>query len=287
MDYLVNNPGWAISVPEWAVVTPDVNTLFNYQITYEKGACILHQLRYILGDTLFFSGMRAYSADTTLRFKNATTVDFNGKINQISGNNYDWYFNDWIFQPNNPEYVNSYDFTNLGGGQWRVDFATTQQQTTPAFFRMLLNVKVIFTDNSDTTVRFMNDLNNQSFSWTFGKQPSTLVFDAKNDIVLKQAVTLLGVSSSRSCSEKFKLMNNVPNPATYSTKIIFETSVPMPVRLDVLDLTGKVLSSADHGICQKGNHTIDLDCSTLAPGIYFYRMQAGDESQVRKMVIQK
>ncbi len=55
--YLSTNSGWAISNPAWAVTTPPLNTLFDYSITYMKGACVLHQLRYVLGDSLFFATM--------------------------------------------------------------------------------------------------------------------------------------------------------------------------------------------------------------------------------------
>src|SRR4030095_3010145 len=53
-SYLSSNPGWPMYNPQWAVITPDNNTLFNYAITYAKGACVLHMLRYVLQDTTVF-----------------------------------------------------------------------------------------------------------------------------------------------------------------------------------------------------------------------------------------
>ncbi|MCK7521972.1 MAG: hypothetical protein MZV64_31960 [Ignavibacteriales bacterium] len=58
-SYLSGNPGWAISNPNWAVTTPSTNTLFNYAITYAKGACVLHLQEYVLGDTQFFNGLES------------------------------------------------------------------------------------------------------------------------------------------------------------------------------------------------------------------------------------
>ncbi|MCX6162355.1 MAG: M1 family aminopeptidase, partial [Ignavibacteriae bacterium] len=72
-SYMSGNPGWALSVPSWDVTTPDANTLFNFAITYCKGSCVLHLLRYTLGDTVFFNGLRAYASDTVnFRLKNST-----------------------------------------------------------------------------------------------------------------------------------------------------------------------------------------------------------------------
>jgi aminopeptidase N len=285
-NYMISNPGWAISVPEWAIATPDVNTLFNYAVTYEKGACALHQLRYLLTDTVFFTAMRSYASDTNFRFKNASVADFNAKINEVSGNNYDWYFTDWIFQPNQPTYNNTYNFQDLGNGQWKVNFFTYQEQSTPAFFRMMLEIKVNFSDNSDTTFRFMNDQNYQSYTWTFAKHPVSLVFDPGNNIVLKQATTFVGVPEP-AIGVIFLLLKNIPNPATGSTKIIFETSSPQKIGLEILDVTGKTINSTPYGFYPAGQHTIDLNCTSLAPGVYYYKMTAGKETQVRKMIIVK
>ena len=52
-SYLGGNPGWPIVNPSWAFTPPNVNQLFNFAITYAKGACVLHQLRYVMGDSHF------------------------------------------------------------------------------------------------------------------------------------------------------------------------------------------------------------------------------------------
>ena len=84
-DYLSNNPGWAISVPDWAITTPSMGVLFNNAITYSKGSCVLHMLRYTLGDAQFFQVLQAYCTDTTLRFRSALISDFSGRLIQSPG----------------------------------------------------------------------------------------------------------------------------------------------------------------------------------------------------------
>lgn len=189
-DYLLHNPGWAIYVPDWAIHTPPMGILFNTYITYEKAACVLHQLRYMLGDTLFFHTLQAYCADTNFRFKTATTADFNAKVNEVTGKNYDWYFNAWVYQANHPVYQNTYDFHDIGSGQWQVNFLTHQTQTNASFFPMILELNIRFADSSDTTFRVMNDSDNEYFNWTFKNQPVSFQFDPDDQIVLKQGYTL-------------------------------------------------------------------------------------------------
>lgn len=284
--YLSNNPGWAISVPDWANNTPPTGILFDYYITYMKGACALHQVRYILGDSVFFPMMKAYCADTNLRLKSATIADFNAKVNEITGTSYNWYFTDWIYQPNHPVYQNIYNIEDLGTGEWKINFQASQVQTNPAFFRMILNFRVIFSDLTDTTFRVMNNFNNQLFSWTFTKRPVQFNFDPYGEIVLKEGTTVLGVSSPENPGG-FQLYQNIPNPAANSTKIVYELKRDSHVSLEIRDLSGKIVAVPLDESVSHGKHWVDVDCSLYAPGVYYYTLQAGDYRQTRKMVITK
>jgi aminopeptidase N len=280
------NPDWPIYNPDWANNTPPVGTLFNTSIVYDKAACALHQIRYMLGDTLFFHTMQAYCADTNLKFKSATTAEFNAKVNEVTGANYDWYFTDWIDQPSYPVYQNKYNFEDMGTGQWKVNFQASQVQLIPAFFRMILNFRVIFADLTDTTFRVMNNVNNQTFTWTFNKQPVQFYFDPNNEIVLKQGTTVLGIPNQEKSGE-FHLYQNIPNPVANTTMIVYELQNDCHVHLDIMDVSGKVIASPVNENAVRGKHGVDVDCSLLSPGIYYYTMQAGDYRETRKMIITK
>ncbi|MBK8550267.1 MAG: hypothetical protein IPL53_04085 [Ignavibacteria bacterium] len=192
-SYLSGNPGWPMYNPQWAIVTPSTNELFNTQITYYKGACVLHMLRYTLGDTLFFSAIKSYATDSAggYKYNSAVTDDFTAKISAATGQDLSWFINQWVKEPNHPVYGNYYNFTSLGGGIWKARFIARQTQTNSAFHKMPLVLKLSFSSASDTSVRIMNDYNYQVFDFTFNRQPTALVFDPNNDIVLKQGSTTL------------------------------------------------------------------------------------------------
>jgi hypothetical protein len=195
-SYLSGNPGWPMYNPSWAVVTPDNNTLFNFAITYARGSAVLHMLRYSLGDSLFFAALKSYATDVVdFKFGNVVTADFITKISQVAGQDMSWFFA-WVYQANHPVYGNTYNITNLGGGQWQVAFKARQTQTNTGFFPMPLTLKVSFTSGADTTFRVMNSVNNQVFAFRFGRQPTTLAFDPNNDIVIKQGSTTVGSTLS-------------------------------------------------------------------------------------------
>jgi aminopeptidase N len=285
--YLSNNPGWAISNPEWAINTPSNNILFDYSITYLKGSCVLHQLRYVLGDSLFFETMQSYCSDTNYKYGSATISDFNAKVNEVTGADYNWFFDEWIFQPNHPIYQNLYDFENQGNGQWRVNFLAKQVQTNAPFFKMPVEVLVRFADASDTTFRVMNDVNNQQFSWTVNKQPVSFKFDPDKQIVLKGGSTVVGINEDLSAGAQANLLQNYPNPAVTSTRISYDINASMMVSLEITDMLGMLIMHPVEKYQPAGHYELDIDCSKLPAGNYLYKLSAGNTIQVKKLVIIK
>ncbi|MEI6434079.1 MAG: M1 family aminopeptidase [Bacteroidota bacterium] len=285
--YLSQNPGWAISEPSWAVTTPSVNVLFNYAITYTKGACVLHQLRYVLGDSLFLATLKSYCADTNMKFKSATIPDFIGKVNAVTGDDYTWFFDEWIYQPNHPVYQNTYNFESVGNNLWKVNFFMKQVQTNASFFKMPVEVMVRFSDGTDTTYHVMNDVNYQSFSWTVDKRPVTLVFDPDKQIVLKAGGTVVGTDFMESIKNQTFLYQNTPNPATNVTMISYFLPKSSHVRLELNNLNGNTVGTLVNEFQKMGKHEVMVDCKNFLPGSYIYTITTSEQVLHKKMVIVK
>lgn len=286
-SYLSSNPGWAISVPDWDVTTPNANTLFNYAITYCKGSCVLHLLRYTLGDSLFFAGMKSYATDTAnFKLKNATIPEFFGRMGAVAGQDLTWFYNAWIYQPNHPLYQNTYNFANVGGGQWRINFMAKQTQS--GFFPIPIMLKFSFATGADTTVKVMNSVNNQSYSFFFNRQPTAVVFDPNNEIVIKTASLVMGAEENISSTpDKFELKQNYPNPFNPVTNIEYDIPKNSNVKITVFDLSGKEVSVVINEFKQAGRYSSSFNAMNLASGVYFYKIQAGDFNAVKKMTLIK
>lgn len=284
--YLSGNPGWPIYNPEWAVNTPPNSTLFNYSITYCKSACILHLLRYSLGDEVFFQAIYDYATDTTeFKYKNAVTEDFQASLEQSSGQDLDWFFDNWVKQPNHPKYQNTYNFIDKGNGTWDVEFMVNQTQTNAPFFPIPIEIYIYFMDGTDTTVRVMNDVNNQLFTFNFTVEPINIFFDWTNEIVLKTASLSVGIDDSKIASSGYVLRQNYPNPAKEQTNISFDLPGKTHVRLSVFNITGKKVMDILDADLNKGTHTINSSISDLGRGIYSLRLESDFGSLSRKMVI--
>jgi hypothetical protein len=273
-------------MPEWAITTPDNNTLFNYAVTYCKSSCILHLLRYALGDDLFFQAVYDYATDTAeFKYKNAITEDFQAKFEESTGQDLDWFFDSWVKQPNHPVYANEYNIRNNGDGTWDLNFYANQVQSNAGFFPIPIEIYIYYIGGTDSTIRVMNDVNQQIFTFTFDKQPTNVFFDFHNEIVLKQASLVVGIDEGSIAEQEFRLSQNYPNPVATSTTFTYSLTDESHVSLAIFDLAGKkILDIADS---QKGagTHVVTTDLSGLNAGIYLCWLQAEERTAVIKVSV--
>ncbi len=85
----------------------------------------------------------------------------------------------------------------------------------------------------------------------------------------------------------FGLEQNYPNPFNPTTEIRFSLPEDTRATLTVYNSLGQEVQTVMNQVLPKGNHTVKLDASGLASGMYFYRLQAGNLTQLRKMMLIK
>jgi len=188
--YLKNNPGWPLYHSDWINIAPSSGDLYNEAVSYNKGACVLHQLRYLLGDTVFFKVLKAYATDSGLVFGNAITPDFSTIANKVSGKDLNWFFKEWVYSPNHPEYENQYRIVKKLEGNWQVDLSINQVQADSGIFIMPVEIEISFVDSTKTILKVWNDKRNQTFNFRFLKQAVALRFDPMGNILLKKVKTI-------------------------------------------------------------------------------------------------
>lgn len=85
----------------------------------------------------------------------------------------------------------------------------------------------------------------------------------------------------------FALQQNYPNPFNPSTSITFSIPEAQFVTLKVYNALGQEIKTLVNGVKDAGIHRINFDASALNSGIYFYKIDAGTFSQVKKMTLIK
>ncbi len=83
------------------------------------------------------------------------------------------------------------------------------------------------------------------------------------------------------------LHQNYPNPFNPNTTISFELNNPAEVTLTVFDALGRTITTLLNEQKPTGFHHVDFDASNLSSGIYFYRLEAGEFSQTKRLTLIK
>ena len=86
---------------------------------------------------------------------------------------------------------------------------------------------------------------------------------------------------------EFELFQNYPNPFNPTTTVSFTLPHQSHVRLVLLNLLGKEVMKIAEGDYEAGTHQVQLNASSLASGLYFYKMEAGKFKKVMKMIVSK
>jgi len=99
--------------------------------------------------------------------------------------------------------------------------------------------------------------------------------------------TLLPTSSGtvQRAPRTFALRDCYPNPFNSTTRIAFDLPVTSAVTLNVFDINGRTVTTLAQGTYAAGQHTLLFEGSSLASGMYFYRLRAGAFHDTRKMIL--
>ncbi len=86
---------------------------------------------------------------------------------------------------------------------------------------------------------------------------------------------------------KYDLAQNYPNPFNPTTQIEYSVPARGYVTLKVYNVLGQEVATLYSGLQQPGNYTATFDGSKFSSGVYFYRLQSGNVSVTKKLLLLK
>ena len=131
--------------------------------------------------------------------------------------------------------------------------------------------------NSPKNYSFIDD--NPDLSGTFEYRLKQI--DNNGNFKYSQIVTVTSLPT------KFELWQNFPNPFNPTTTIQYSIPKAEHVTLKVYDELGKEVTTLVNENKEAGQYRVNFNGSNLASGIYFYRMTAGDFTEVKKLMLLK
>jgi hypothetical protein len=86
---------------------------------------------------------------------------------------------------------------------------------------------------------------------------------------------------------EYSLGQNYPNPFNPTTNIKFSVPNNGLVKIVIFDILGRQVGTLLNEVKTAGNYTVDFDASNLSSGAYFYRLEAGNFTETKKMLLVK
>jgi len=199
VNYVTSEPFGSVFVYD----TTDVYRVFDGRLSYNKGAYVLHMLRWVVGDNNFFQGNRNYFTD--YYFDYAKSPDYIAHMETQSGMDLTEFFNDWLYNEGYPTY--NILVNHIPGDSVSVLINQTQSHASVSFFEMPVPV-TFYQGGKDTTFVFNNTFSGQEFRVAYAGTPDSVVFDPELHLLSRNNSLVLSLSE-----DKAPVLSLYPNPA--------------------------------------------------------------------------
>ena len=210
-------------------------------------------------------------------------------MEQVSGQDLDWFFNEWIYGPGYPNYHYSWR-AYPSGNQWLVNIWVDQVQASGGPFTMPINFGVVsavdtvvqtcWIDSDPDTISFISGTN----------QPIALIFDYDNWVLDQHTEIPWAVQTETPVPMRYCLNPAYPNPFNSYTAIGFELPFTCRATLTVWNVLGQKVTTLQDGQIDAGTHRLiwngrnDLG-NEVSSGMYLITLSAPGFHQTEKVVL--
>lgn len=144
--------------------------------SYNKGGCILHMLRNYVGDEAFFKALQNYLSKNA--FTDVEAHELRLSFEDVTGEDLNWFFNQWFYSKGHPELSVSYDYND---SDQTVTLHVEQIQEAegyPEVFELPLTVDIYDASGKVQREKIRVNERSQDFTFKSAKQPALVNFDA-------------------------------------------------------------------------------------------------------------
>ncbi len=257
----------------WCDDTTNVWRIFSGRLSYNKGAYLLHMLRWVMGDYAFYDAILNYIQDPSLRYGYARTSDFVEHAEATHGSDLTWFFDQWFYGQGYPSY--NIHAEKHSSGEIHMYVSQTQSHASVSYFQMPLPIR-FSNGTKDTTVVLNNTYNNQEFVIDMSFDPLQISFDPELWILSNNNTTSMSIQEHDTAIS----LNVSPNPAT--DFITINAQNINFSKISIYDLTGKL--AIEYEFPQTTQSTISVE--TLPKGTYMMHIEGSEVFYNVKIIIQ-
>lgn len=259
----------------WFTDTNNVNRIFDGRLTYNKGAAVLHTLRFILGDSLFFRGLKEFQQNYA--WSTASILDLKSSMQTTTGINLDDYFNQWLFGEGYPIYNIEY-FSDGFNIVVKVDHQTSSTNTT--LFKGPLELKLQST-SGDTVVRVNITQNSNTFVIPSTKIISMVDVDPNNWILNTVGSILPNASLQAVSVQDVAFAESISvYPIPTQQLLYLQSTLSETIHWQLRDVTGHLLNQGRF----EGKQQVSLE--PIQAGMYDLLLQSPSGTCHKKIIKQ-
>jgi len=249
----------------------DENRIFSGRLSYNKGAAIIHNLRFeVQNDNQFFQILQQFQNQYKNSFASAT--DFQTVAQAVTGKNFSDFFNQWYYGEGYPTF--NVDYSKQGDSLVLYVNQTVSAGSVTPFFKGLYEF-TFQTASGDTTVLVNQQLNNQTFKFRSNRTPTGIVVDPNNWVINKTGSITTALPTPVDRSTEVVLSPN-PGPGPYRLQYparLFNT-------LEIYDSQGKRIGMQTLSNMQTQSQ---IDALPLG-GHYFIRLSGKGQMATKKLI---
>ncbi len=263
--------------------------IFNQARSYYKGSVVLHMLRGIVGDDVFYKILQNY-LKSSVAYGVATTEDFQKVAEETTGLKLDYFFKQWIYGESYPKYTYSWNSSEISE---KLKITVSQSQNAnPVFFSMPVDFRILMADGRIVNSTVFIDKANQEIELT---KPlgaiSQVIFDPNNKILKdvsenKNQSSITGNELNHETIEWNVFPNPVDNRNAEPQVIVsFVLKKNETVQLTVFDKSGKKIKELSAENLLFGNHSKQISLNEFSSGIFLVRLSIGDKYFGKSLIV--
>ena len=270
------------------VENPSSNSqIFSAGLSYNKASWVLHMLRHKVGETMFFDILKSYASNDSLSYNAASTSDFQKVCEDISGLDFEQFFQQWIYGEKYPKYELSW--WHEGNGIYNVKIDQVQSYN---FFSMPIDLK--FSGSAgpmlvDTTIVIENNNSSQLYELSgFNFLVENVMLDPENWILKEATYSVNEIDNI--LPDRVEVEKAFPNPFNSKVKLSFYINPQFGdthVNVNIFDLRGKIVESLIDNEFIPGYHTTFWNANGKSSGVYFIQLATDNYIDSQKILFLK
>ena len=273
INNVTGSPGGSV----WVDDTTSVGRIFSGRLSYNKGSCLLYMLRWKLGDSAFFKGLRQYQKDPKVIYGFAKTADLQRNLEQVSGQNLTEFFKDWFKGQGYPSY--KVEWTQFGSSNVMIKMNQVTSHPSVDFFELPVALK-FKNATQEKTVVVDNTINGETFIRNIGFIADTVFIDPEYWLVTKNNTTAKLVLIDNN------LIKVYPNPVHGHFTVYLQNLAASTASLNLYNALGQLVYTSVIKLVN-GSEIVDVPSANLSAGEYTLRIWAGNDIRYVKKLLKQ